>query len=144
MSSTSKSAGGTGLQLYREIVMQDHPEPTSPRSATLMDFIFAEIWSRPGLSRRERRLITLTCLGGADAHETLAAHFYGSLKSGELTLQELDEFVLHFAVYCRGSSSLSDASRGRRWTPTRQQLEEAAALFQRASHRLWADTASDN
>jgi 4-carboxymuconolactone decarboxylase len=89
-----------GLALYREIMMQDHPEPTSPRSATLMDFVYAEIWSRPLLTRRERRLITVSCLGGADAHETLAAHFYGALKSGEFSLEELDEFILHFAVYC--------------------------------------------
>lgn len=41
-----------GLQLYREIMAREHPEPTSPRAATLIDFVFAEIWSRPGLSRR--------------------------------------------------------------------------------------------
>lgn len=89
-----------GLDLYRDIMKRDHPPPTSPRSATLIDFVFAEIWSRPGLGHRERRLITLACAAGADAHETLADHLYGALKSGELTREELDEFVLHFAVYC--------------------------------------------
>jgi 4-carboxymuconolactone decarboxylase len=89
-----------GLDLYREIMMQEHPEPYSPRTAALIDFVFAEIWCRPGLSRRERRLITLACVAGADADDTGAAHLYAALKSGDLSFAELGEFVLHFAVYC--------------------------------------------
>jgi 4-carboxymuconolactone decarboxylase len=90
----------TGLRLYEEIMAVAHPAPTSPRSATLIDFIFAEIWSRPGLTRRERRLVTITCLAGADAHSSLADHVYGALATADLTVAELDEWVLHFAVYC--------------------------------------------
>jgi 4-carboxymuconolactone decarboxylase len=89
-----------GLELYREIMGKEHPEPTTPRSATLVDFLFAEIWSRPGITRRERRLIAMSCASGAVAHTALADHFYGALKTAEFTIDELREFVLHFAVYC--------------------------------------------
>ncbi|MGE0386321.1 MAG: carboxymuconolactone decarboxylase family protein [Gammaproteobacteria bacterium] len=89
-----------GLELYREIMQQAHPEPDSPRAAGLIDFVFAEIWARPGLSRRERRLIALSCAGGADARETLADHVYAALKSGDFSRAEMDEVILHFAVYC--------------------------------------------
>jgi 4-carboxymuconolactone decarboxylase len=89
-----------GLELYREIMAREHPEPTTPRSATLIDFVFAEIWSRPGITRRERRLIAMSCAAGADAFGSLGDHFYAALKTDEFSIDELREFVLHFAVYC--------------------------------------------
>lgn len=89
-----------GLALYREIMATEPPEPATPRAATLIDFVFAEIWSRPVLSRRDRRLIALACAAGADAHATAGQHLYAALKTGEFSVDELDEFVLHFAVYC--------------------------------------------
>ena len=80
--------------------MREPPEPVSPRSGALIDFVYAEVWSRPAISRRERRLVTLACAGGADGHETLADHLYAALASGDLTYEELHEVLLQFAVYC--------------------------------------------
>lgn len=105
-----------GLELYHEIMAREHPEPTTPRSATLIDFVFAEIWSRPGISRRERRLIALSCAGGADAFQTLGDHFYGALVTDEFSIDELREFVLHFAVYCGWPKAESvEAELDRQW-----------------------------
>ncbi|MCW2526561.1 MAG: hypothetical protein JWM76_1421, partial [Pseudonocardiales bacterium] len=81
-----------GLAIYAEIMGVNHPEPDSPRTAALIDFVYAEIWARPGLSRRARRLITLSCLAGADAFASLGDHIYGALASGDLTVEELDEW----------------------------------------------------
>jgi 4-carboxymuconolactone decarboxylase len=89
-----------GLELYRQIMAKEHPEPTTPRGATLIDFVFAEIWSRPGITRRERRLIAMSCAAGADAFGSVSDHFYAALKTEEFSIEELREFVLHFAVYC--------------------------------------------
>ena len=89
-----------GLALYLEIMAVEPPVPATPRAATLIDFVFAEIWSRPGIGIRDRRLIALTCAAGADAHTAVAEHLYAALKTGQFTVDELDEFVLHFAVYC--------------------------------------------
>jgi 4-carboxymuconolactone decarboxylase len=89
-----------GLALYREIMCTEPPPPTSPRSAALIDFVFAEIWSRPGITRRERRLIAITSVAAADAYTTLGDHLYGALASRDLTYDELREAVLHHAVYC--------------------------------------------
>ena len=89
-----------GLALYEAIMARPHPYPTTPRAAALIDFVFAEIWSRPGISRRERRLLTVTCLAGSGAHAELADHLYAALRTGDLTVDELGELVLHFAVYC--------------------------------------------
>jgi 4-carboxymuconolactone decarboxylase len=89
-----------GAEVYAEVMGKEAPAPTSPRAAALLDFVFAEIWSRDTISRRERRLITLACAGGADGHETLADHVYGALATGDLTYDEMGEVILHFAVYC--------------------------------------------
>jgi 4-carboxymuconolactone decarboxylase len=89
-----------GAALYAEIMQRDAPTATSPRAAALLDFVFAEIWSRDTIGRRERRLITLACAAGADGHETLTDHVYAALASGDLTYEELQEVILHFAVYC--------------------------------------------
>jgi len=116
-----------GLALYGEIMQRPHAEPDSPRTAALIDFVYAEIWSRPLLTRRERRLITMACLAGADAHTGLADHFYGALKSADLTLEELDEFVLHFAVYC-GWGKAEEAERilDAQWAQVNRELGSKA------------------
>jgi len=85
---------------YREVMLAEPPAVTSPYDQATRDFLFGEVWARPGLSRRDRRLVTLACVGGADATGPIADHVYAALASGDLTLEELLEFTLHFAVYC--------------------------------------------
>jgi alkylhydroperoxidase/carboxymuconolactone decarboxylase family protein YurZ/quercetin dioxygenase-like cupin family protein len=73
----------------------------APGSAleSLERIAFGDVWQRPGLSSRERRLITLTCLGMHGTERTLELHLRGALDSGEITAEELDAFTLHFGVY---------------------------------------------
>lgn len=61
---------------------------------------FEEVWARPGLGRRERRLVTITCVAYAVTAPPIADHVYAALSSGDLTIEELLEVDLHFAVYC--------------------------------------------
>ena len=72
------------------------PHPATPK---LLDFVFAEVWQRPGLSRRDRRFVTLPCVAAADAEGPLRDHVYAALNSGDVTITEMRETVLHFAVY---------------------------------------------
>ena len=65
----------------------------------LIDFVFAEVWERPGLTRRDRRFVTLACVAAADAEGPLRDHVYAALNSGDVTITEMQETVLHFAVY---------------------------------------------
>lgn len=90
----------TGLRQYAEVMTVDAPPDTDPVFADgLIDFVFAEIWSRPGLSRRDRRFVTLACVAAADADGPLEDHVYASLNSGDVSITEMRETVLHFAVY---------------------------------------------
>lgn len=89
-----------GRREFADVMTFAPPDDTAPStSAGLIDFVFAEVWSRPGLSRRDRRFITLPCVAAADAEEPLRDHVYAALNSGDVTITEMRETVLHFAVY---------------------------------------------
>ncbi len=90
-----------GRATYERVMAVPCELPASPASETgLLDFVFAEVWNRPGLSRRNRRWVTLACVCAADTVGPIEAHVYAALKSGDITFDEMQEFVLHFAVYC--------------------------------------------
>jgi 4-carboxymuconolactone decarboxylase len=89
-----------GRRQFAEVMTFRPPDDTSPTIAHgLINFVFAEIWSRPKLSRRDRRFITLACVADAGAQEPLEQHVYAALNSGDITIGEMRETVLHFAVY---------------------------------------------
>ncbi|WP_432512144.1 4-carboxymuconolactone decarboxylase [Kineococcus sp. SYSU DK001] len=57
------------------------------------------VWTRPGLDRRTRSLITLTALTARGHHEELAMHVRAALRNG-VTEEEISETLLQAAVYC--------------------------------------------
>lgn len=88
-----------GRKAFAEVMTFAAPSESSPATANLIDFVFAEVWTRPGLSRRDRRFVTLACVAAADAEEPLRDHVYAALNSGDLSIVEIRETALHFAVY---------------------------------------------
>ncbi|MFF0224117.1 carboxymuconolactone decarboxylase family protein [Streptomyces sp. NPDC004629] len=76
------------------------PAVATPFGRASRDFLFGEVWSRPGLSRRDRRWVTLTCVAAADSPRPIEDHVHAALAGGDIGLEALLEFVLHFAVYC--------------------------------------------
>ena len=59
-----------------------------------------DVWTRDGLSSRERRLVAIACVGFACTAEPIIEQVHAALESGEFTVDEMLEVVLHFAVYC--------------------------------------------
>ena len=59
---------------------------------------WGDVWSRDGLDRRARSLVTLGVLVALHAHEELAVHVRGAVRNG-LSTDEIREVVLHTAVY---------------------------------------------
>jgi len=86
--------------LYRTVMAVDPPIAETPFALATRAHLFGEIWNRPGLSIRDRRLVTIACVAGADAPKPIDDHVYAALASGDLTHDELEEVTLHFAVYC--------------------------------------------
>ncbi len=104
MDDTSRSA--QGMRVRREVLGDAHVDRAvagiTPVTADFQDFItryaWGEIWSRPGLSRAERSMITLTALVVLRQDEELAMHLRAALRNG-LTPDQISEVLLHTAVY---------------------------------------------
>jgi 4-carboxymuconolactone decarboxylase len=92
--------------------------------------VFDGVWSRPGLSVRDRRLVTIVCVSAAVDVPAMDAHVYAALASGDLTVEQLNEFTLHFAVYCGWprASQLEMAVRTQ-WQRLHEDRGEAAPPF---------------
>ncbi|WP_299396358.1 4-carboxymuconolactone decarboxylase [Pelagibius sp.] len=56
------------------------------------------VWSRPGLNRRERSLITIALLAALGHDEEVAMHVRACANTGA-TPEEIKEALLHVAVY---------------------------------------------
>jgi 4-carboxymuconolactone decarboxylase len=88
-----------GARVFEEVNGFPAPSTIDPLTEATIDHVFAEIWTRPGLSRKERRWIALSCAGASGATIAMKAHVTSALQSGDITIEELREFVLQFAVY---------------------------------------------
>ena len=95
-----------GMTVRREVLGDAHVDRavanTTRVTADFQDFItryaWGEIWSRPGLSRAERSMVTLTALVVLRQDEELAMHLRAALRNG-LTPEQISEVLLHTAVY---------------------------------------------
>ena len=65
----------------------------------ITQYAWGGIWTRPGLDRRSRSLITLTALIARGHHEELALHVRAARRNG-LTVDEIKELILQTAIYC--------------------------------------------
>lgn len=89
-----------GIVTQTELTGRPAPEPKSVYQASWRDYIFSEIWNRPGLERRARFLIAIGSGAMCDCSEQILDDYIrGALKTRELSLAELRECSLHAAVY---------------------------------------------
>ncbi len=89
-------------------------DPLSPHFAALTrDVVFGDIWERPGLSKRDRSLITVAALTALYRSEQLRRHIGLALNNG-VTQDEIVETIEHMAIYsgfpCAGNGF--DVARG--------------------------------
>jgi 4-carboxymuconolactone decarboxylase len=63
-----------------------------------LDHVFGALWTRPGLDRRSRSLVTLGALIAMRAEHELKLHFQIALRNG-LTVEEIEEVIYHMTGY---------------------------------------------
>ena len=96
-----------GMAVRREVLGAEHVDRATANATELTrDFqelitesAWGTIWTRPGLDRRSRSLITLTALVARGHHEELALHLRAARRNG-LTVDEIKETLLQTAIYC--------------------------------------------
>jgi 4-carboxymuconolactone decarboxylase len=59
---------------------------------------WGSVWSRPGLTKRERSLITISLLAALGHHEEVALHVRSSANTGA-SAADISEALLHVAIY---------------------------------------------
>ncbi|GGV42615.1 hypothetical protein GCM10010182_79140 [Actinomadura cremea] len=89
-----------GVAEFVEVNLIQAPRPETPYThAGILGFVFGHVWQRPGLTRRERRIITVACVAVCDSPTPLRSHVGAALNSGDVSKEEMDEIVLQFAAY---------------------------------------------
>ena len=103
---TGRDVLRAGFATRRAVLGDDHVNRavanTTEFSAPFQDFLtryaWGEIWTRPGLTRRERSLVTVAVLTALGAEHELAMHVRAALRNGA-TAGDIGEVLLHTAVY---------------------------------------------
>jgi 4-carboxymuconolactone decarboxylase len=98
------SAAAAGEQPSRaQQIMGDF----APKLAELTDSVlFADVWERPGLSKRDRSLATISALIAMDRPDQLRSHIQRARDNG-LTQQEMVETITHLAFYAGWPSAVT-------------------------------------
>src|ERR1022692_525733 len=98
--------GERGMAVRRQVLGDAHvdravagaTEFTAPFQDLITRYAWGEIWSRPGLTRAERSMITITALAALRQEEELALHVRAAVRNG-LTEAQIQEVLLQVAIY---------------------------------------------
>jgi len=95
-----------GMRVRREVLGEAHVDRATANatdfSRPFQEFItraaWGEVWTRPGLDRRTRSVITLSVLTALRAENEIPMHVRAAVTNG-LTPEEIREVLIHTAVY---------------------------------------------
>jgi 4-carboxymuconolactone decarboxylase len=97
----------SGLEVRREVLGDTHVDASLARltefnrefQELLTRYAWGEIWTRPGLPRKTRSLVTIAMLIANGRDEELRLHLRASDAAG-VSRDELREVLLQSAIYC--------------------------------------------
>ena len=96
-----------GMKTRRVVLGDAHVERSlknrnkfnEPFQDLITRYAWGEIWSRPGLPRKTRSLLTLSMLVALNRNEEFRMHLKAALSIG-IKREEIQEVLLRAAVYC--------------------------------------------
>jgi 4-carboxymuconolactone decarboxylase len=102
-----KKAWAAGDSARREVLGDDYVDRsrsnatsfTQPMVDYVTEYCWGQAWTRDGLDRRTRSLITIAMLTALQQQNELSAHVKGALRNG-CTVTEIQETLLQAMVYC--------------------------------------------
>ncbi|KAL3458371.1 CMD-domain-containing protein [Aspergillus heterothallicus] len=106
--STNPELFRAGLQNRREVVgdtyvdqalQNGRDEFAFPGQQLVTEVCWGNIWSRPGLERKQRSLLNIGILMALKSWPELGVHTRGAIRNG-VTELEIREAILHATVYC--------------------------------------------
>jgi 4-carboxymuconolactone decarboxylase len=96
-----------GLDKMKEVYGWDMPDLPGDYFALTADHLFADIWSRAGLSMRDRRIMTLSVVTALGLPDLAEIQVNAALANEEMTVDELREmaiFITHYVGFPLGST----------------------------------------
>ena len=102
-----KDRADTGMQMRRSVLGDAHVDraqaATTDLDAEFQDLItryaWGEIWTRPGLPRHTRSLLTIGLMVALNRGEELRMHLRAAANNG-VSSDEIREVLMHCAIYC--------------------------------------------
>ena len=96
-----------GLKKRREVLGDAHVEKSlqginkfnEDFQDLLTRYAWGEIWTRPGLPKQTRSLITLALLVALNRNDEFRMHVRAALNNG-VSQEQIREVLLHSAIYC--------------------------------------------
>ena len=89
-----------GLEKMNEVYGWEMPNiEGDPYFDLTVDHLFGTIWSRPGLSMRDKRIMTLTAVTAVGNADLVEIQANAALHNGELTAEELKEMAVFLTQY---------------------------------------------
>jgi 4-carboxymuconolactone decarboxylase len=96
-----------GMKMRRDVLGKAYVDRAKSQenefNAAFQDLItryaWGEVWSRPGLDKRQRSLITIAMLVALNRAEELRLHLRAASNNG-VTREEIQEVLIHSAIYC--------------------------------------------
>ncbi|WP_326641752.1 carboxymuconolactone decarboxylase family protein [Streptosporangium sp. NBC_01755] len=96
-----------GLEIMKQVYGWDHVgDGPGDFFGMTVEHLFAEVWSREGISTRDRRLLLVGLLVGQGMDDEVGLQLDAALRTGDLTPDELREIVIfltHYAGWPRGA-----------------------------------------
>ena len=97
-----------GQEVRRKVLGDAHVDKavasTTPLTQEFQDLItryaWGEIWTRPGLDVRTRRILVIGTMIAIGRWEEFEMHAAAALREGGFTIDDLKEIVLQQAIYC--------------------------------------------
>ena len=96
-----------GIKIRREVLGDAHVDAaiakrnafTEAFQELITRYAWGEIWTRPGLPRQTRSLVSVAILVALNREEELRLHLRAALRNG-VTQEEIRETLLQSAIYC--------------------------------------------
>jgi 4-carboxymuconolactone decarboxylase len=96
-----------GMKVRRTVLGEEHVaralkkrnDFTEEFQDLISRYAWGEIWTRPGLPRETRSMLTLAMMVALNRHDELQMHLRAALRLG-LTREQIKEVLLQTAIYC--------------------------------------------
>ena len=122
-----------GLAMRKKVLGEDYVERSfknpddfsMPFQELSTEFAWGSVWTRPGLSLRDRSLVSLAQCIALNRPNEIRIHLRGAIRNG-VTATEIRELCLHSFLYCGAPASLDAFHIAAAALPEIEALEKAA------------------